>query len=49
MADLPGVANIADDVIIHGRDTEEHDKNLRNVLNRLNEKQLTVNVEERAF
>ena len=31
MAGLLGVANIADDVIIHGTDTKEHDKNLMNV------------------
>ena len=31
MAGLPGVANIADDLIIHGQDTEEHDKNLYSV------------------
>ena len=28
MAGLPGEANIATDLIIHGQDTEEHDKNL---------------------
>ena len=27
MAGLQGVANIADDLIVHGRDTEENDKN----------------------
>ena len=33
MAGLQGVANIiADDLIVHGRDTEEHDKNLNSVL-----------------
>ena len=31
MAGLLGVANIADDVIIHGTDTKEHDENLMNV------------------
>ena len=29
IAGLQGVANIADDLIVHGRDTEEHDKNLQ--------------------
>ena len=38
MAGLQGVANIADNLIVHGRDTEEHDKNLHNVLERLSEK-----------
>ena len=49
MAGLQGVANIADDLIVHGRDTEEHDKNLHSVLQRLSEKQLTVNAEKCTF
>ena len=49
MAGLQGVANIADDLIVHGRDTEEHDKNLNSVLERLSEKQLTVNAEKCSF
>ena len=43
------VANIADDLIVHGRDTEEHDKNINSVLERLSEKQLTVNAEKCSF
>ena len=43
------LANIADDLIVHGRDTEEHDKNLNSVLERFNEKQLTVNNEKCSF
>ena len=49
MAGLQEVANIADDLIVHGRDTEEHDKNLNSVLERLSEKQLTVNAEKYSF
>ena len=49
MAGLQGVANIADDLIVHGRDTEEHDKNLHGVLQRLREKQLTLNAEKCTF
>ena len=49
MAGLQGVANIADDLIIHGRDTEEHDRNLHSVLQRLSEKQLTLNAEKCTF
>ena len=45
MTGLKGVANIADDLIVHGRDTEEHDKTLNSVLERLSEKQLAVNAE----
>ena len=32
MAGLQGVSNIADDLIVHGRDTEEHDKELNRFL-----------------
>ena len=49
MTGLKGVANIADDLIVHGRDTEEHDKTLNSVLERLSEKQLTVNAEKCSF
>ena len=38
-----GVANIADDLIIHGKDAGEHNKNLREVLQRLRESGLTLN------
>ena len=38
----PGVANIADDLIIHGEDVEEHDRCLSAVLDRPSEVGLTV-------
>jgi len=38
-----GVANIADDLIIHGRGEEQHDKRLSAVLDRLRETGLTLN------
>ena len=37
------------DLIVHGRDTETHDKNLHSVLQRLSEKQLTVSAEKCTF
>ena len=37
------MANIADDLIVHGKDAGEHDKNLYAVLRRLREKGLTPN------
>jgi len=46
MASLQGVANMADDLIVHGRDTEEHDKTVHSVLQCLSEKQLTLNAEK---
>ena len=45
----PGVANIADDLIIHGKGVEEHDRCLFAVLDRLSEVGLTVNGETCEF
>ena len=39
-----GVANISDDIIIHGKNTEEHDRRLQRVLERLKEKNMYVHV-----
>ena len=44
-----GVANISDDIIVHGKNTEEHDKRLQQVLERLKEKNLTLNAEKCRF
>ena len=43
LRDCKGAANIADDVIVHGRGVKEHDENLFAVLNRLKECGLTLN------
>ena len=44
-----GVANIADDLIIHGRGEEQHDKRLLAVLDRLKETGLTLNEDKCEF
>lgn len=44
-----GVANIADDLIVHGKDVVEHDRCLFAVLDRLSEVGLTVNREKCQF
>jgi len=44
-----GVANIADDLIIHGNGVEEHDKRLSAVLDRLRDIGLTLNANKRKF
>ena len=44
-----GVANIADDLIIHGRGIKQHDDNLFAVLRRLRESGLTLNVKKCKF
>ena len=35
IAGCPGANNIADDIVVHGKTTEEHDRNLVVLLNRL--------------
>ena len=39
--DLNGVFNISDDIIVHGRDTREHDANLKAFLEKSREKNVT--------
>ena len=43
------MANISDDIIVHGRSTEEHNKRLQQVLERLKEKNQTLNTEKCKF
>ena len=49
MAGLMGVANIADDLVVHGQDSEKRDRNLIKVLERLKKRWLTVNAEKCTF
>ena len=49
LTDLPGVINIADDILIFGKTTFEHDINLSNVLKRLAEKCITLNLQKCIF
>ena len=44
-----GVANTSDDIIVHSRSTEEHNKRLQQVLERLKEKNPTLNAEKCKF
>ncbi|KAI8506116.1 hypothetical protein Bbelb_164690 [Branchiostoma belcheri] len=44
-----GVANIADDVIIHGRGNREHDERLHHALDKIQQAGLTVNPEKCLF
>ena len=46
IAGCPGAINIADDIVVHGKTTEEHDRNLVALLNRLQERNLTLNKEK---
>ena len=41
--DVNGVFNISDDIIVHGRDTREHDANLKALLEKSREKNVTFN------
>ena len=40
---LEGVCNISDDIIVYGRNQKEHDERLEAVLERLQDKNLTLN------
>ena len=42
LADIDGVMNIADDILIYGMTTEQHNKALADVLERLAQKRLTL-------
>ena len=44
-----GASNISDDIIIHGKNHEEHDQALENVLQRLKERNLSLNEEKCKF
>ncbi len=46
---LDGVRNISDDVAVHGADDEGHDDRLQIVLQRLQEKGLTLNLDKCRF
>ena len=56
MNDLPGIICIADDIIIHGKNDEEHDINMKKFLQRcetegiaLNKKKMQIKVEKLTF
>ena len=49
VSDIGGVQNIADDLIVHGENNEEHDRNLYRLIQRLAEKNLTLNLEKCQF
>ena len=42
-AGCPGATNIEDDIVVHGKTTQEHDRNIVALLNRLQERNLTLN------
>ncbi|XP_032222562.1 uncharacterized protein K02A2.6-like [Nematostella vectensis] len=46
---LPGVLNLADDIMVFGKDQAEHKKRLTNVMKRLSESGLTLNPEKCRF
>ncbi|KAL9962466.1 hypothetical protein ACROYT_G031571 [Oculina patagonica] len=49
ISDVGGVQNIADDLIVHGKNDREHDRNLNRLMQRLEEKNLTLNAEKCQF
>ena len=46
---IQGAVNIADDVIIHGKDKEEHDQRLKETLERFRDQGLTLNPKKCEF
>ena len=46
---LNGVVNFSDDILVHGKTKQEHDENLKQVLQRLTEKNLTLNPNKCQF
>jgi len=44
-----GVRNISDDIILHTKDDQEHDERLEKLLERLQERGLTLNLEKCKF
>jgi hypothetical protein len=46
---LPGVFNMVDDIIIHGRDDDEHDERLHGALQRLDDSGFSANVKKCDF
>ena len=49
VSDISGVQNIANDLIVHGKNNEVHDRNLHKVLQGLEEKNLTLNPQNCQF
>lgn len=47
--DCEGVQNISDDIVVHGKDQEEHDRRLEQTLERLRERKLTLNEKKCKF
>ena len=49
LAGIDGQANISDDIIVYGKDKEEHDARLERVIKRLGERGLTLNAAKCQF
>ena len=49
LAGVQNVANISDDIVVHGKDDEQHDKALREVLDRIRQSGMTLNKEKCKF
>ena len=49
LAGIEGVQNISDDIVLHGPDTETHNRRLQQTIERLQECGLTLNAEKCLF
>ena len=49
LADIPGALNISDDILVYGKDQQDHDINLAQTLKRVSENNLTLNKAKCVF
>lgn len=49
LGDIPGVIVYFDDILIFGKDINEHNKNLKNVLEKINLSGMTLNKQKSTF
>ena len=49
LSGLKGAFNISDDILIHGENDNDHDKNLKDCIARLREENLTLNLDKCQF
>jgi len=49
LINIPNLMNVSDDILVYAKSQEEHDSVLKKVLNRLQEKGLTINYKKNVY
>ena len=49
VSDIPGVVNASDDILIHAPTEKEHDQRIKDVIERLKSKNLTMNIKKKKI